>query len=218
MSRPQERSSGVESGARAPQQAAGNTTSTSESAAGATSASLRDQPGARTQPTSTYAPGTTATHESGQAGTSGNASGGVLSMLAGLIAFLTGLAAVVRQSFYPALPGYAYRWNVHGWGWVLLVSGALLFAAGAVYLLGMSFGKIAAVGLAVVTAIVGFLFLAYTPVWGTIVVALSAFAIWGLLRDQGGDQAAGGAGYGQSSMGAGTTSSGTTTARSSNRM
>lgn len=148
--------------------------------------------------------------------------GGVLSMVAGLVAFFTGLAAVVKQSFFPALPNYAYRWNVHGWGWVLLVLGALLFAAGAVALLGMAFGRIAAVGLAVLTAVTGFLFLAYTPVWGTIVVALSVVAIWALLRDDHASRAAGGgpgssgygygSEYGESSMGGtGSMSSGTTT-------
>ena len=151
----------------------------------------------------------------------GGAGGGVLSMVAGLVAFFVGLAAVVKQSFFPALPNYAYRWNVHGWGWVLLVLGALLFAAGAVALLGMAAGRIAAVGLAVLTAITGFLFLAYTPIWGAIVVALSVVAIWALLRDPDGRAAGGGPGgsgygygseYGESSMGGtGSMSSGTTT-------
>ena len=109
---------------------------------------------------------------------------------------------------------------MHGWGWVLLVLGALLFAAGAIYLLGMGFGKLAAVGLAVLTAVVGFLFLPYTPIWGTIVVALSALSIWACLRDDSSGRAAdGGAGsgygYGESSMGGtGSMSSGTTTTSS----
>jgi len=207
MSRAQERSTGVPTGAQPPQQPAGNVSGTSGSATGATSSSMHDQPTTRTGTTTTTATprardsGTSAGYESGGAGarTSTGGLGGVVAMVAGLLAFFTGLSAVVKQSFYPALPGYAYRWNVHGWGWVLLVLGALLFAAGATYLLGMSFGRIAAVALAVITAVVGFLFLAYTPVWGAIVVALSVIAIWGLLRDDSGGAAAGRGGYGESS-------------------
>jgi hypothetical protein len=238
MNRAQDRSTGQSgaqaaqqtTGAQAPQQASGNVTGTSGNVTGATSTSLRDQPAARTESTTTYArsTGTSAGRQaSGGGGSSGDIGrvgmGGVLSMLAGLLAFFAGLALVVRTSFYTALPGYAYRWTIHGWGWTLLVLGALLFAAGATYLLGMSFGRIAAVGLAVLTAIVGFLTLPYSPIWGILIVALSVAAIFGLLRRDAGDDADGGygAGYGGSygerysegSMGTGseTMGSGTTT-------
>jgi hypothetical protein len=234
MSRAQDRSTGVPAGAQ-PTQPVTGTSGTSGSATGATSASMPDQPTSRTGSTTTgttpgttpsyaRATGTSASYGQSRSGTGagGIGLGGVISMLAGLLAFFTGLAAVVKQSFFTSLPNYAYRWNVHGWGWVLLVLGVLLFAAGATQLLGMGFGKIAAVGLAVLTAIAGFLFLPYTPVWGTIVVAISALAIWACLRgDSSGRAAGGGSGYGsgESSMG-GTSSmsSGSTTTQRSTRM
>jgi hypothetical protein len=240
MSRAQDRSTGVPTGAQ-PNQPNQPVTGTSGSATGASSASLRDQPatqtgaattgttgtpgttGTTTGTTTSYARGTGTSASYGQsrsgasAGAGGIGLGGVISMVAGLLAFFTGLAAVVRQSFFTSLPGYAYRWNVHGWGWVLLVLGVLLFAAGAVHLLGMGFGKLAAVGLAVLTAVAGFLFLPYSPIWGTIVVALSALAIWACLRDDSSARAANSgaeSGYGESSMGGtGSMSSGTTTTR-----
>ena len=109
--------------------------------------------------------------------------GGVLSVVAGLLTFLAGLAAIIRTSFYPVLSGYAYTWNVRNWGIVLLVLGVLLFAAGACALLGMGWARALGIGLAILTAIAGFLFLAFTPVWGIIIVAVSVFAIWGLLHD-----------------------------------
>lgn len=225
MSRaPQDRSTGVPTGAQPTQPVTGP----SGSASGASSADMRDQPASRTGTTATgtpagtttgtttgttsYARGTSTGASHGRsrssAGTGGMGLGGVISMVAGLLAFFTGLSAVVKQSFFTSLPNYAYRWNVHGWGWVLLVLGALLFAAGAIYLLGMGFGKLAAVGLAVLTAVAGFLFLPYTPIWGTIVVALSALSIWACLRDDSSGRVAdGGSGYGydESSMSSGTT-------------
>ncbi len=63
----------------------------------------------------------------------------------------------------------------------------VLFAAGASAMLGISAARPVAVGLAVLTAIAGFLWLVYTPVIGIILVAVSVFAIWGLIHD-GGDR------------------------------
>jgi hypothetical protein len=233
MSRAQDRSTGVPAGAQPTQPVSGTsgTSGTSGSATGATSASLHDQPTTRTGSTTTgttpsYARGTGPSASYGQSRSGPSAGGvgigGVISMLAGLLAFFTGLAAVVKQSFFTSLPNYAYRWNVHGWGWVLLVLGVLLFAAGATQLLGMGFGKIAAVGLAVLTAVAAFLFLPYTPVWATIVVALSALAIWACLRDDSSGRAGGGGsgyGSGESSMGGtGSMGSGSTTTQRSTRI
>jgi hypothetical protein len=218
-------------GAQPPQQATGNVTGTSGNVTGATSTSLRDQPATRTESSTTYAR-STGTSPGRRASGGGDSDmgrggmGGVLSMLAGLLAFFYGLALVVRTSFYPSLPGYAYRWTLHGWGWTLLVLGALLFAAGAISLLGMSFGRILGAGLAVLTAIAGFLALAYSPIWGILIVALSVVAIWGLLHRDAGADANGGYGagaggsygerYGEGSMGtdSGTMGSGTTTTSS----
>jgi hypothetical protein len=110
-------------------------------------------------------------------------SGGVFSIVAGLLTFLAGLSAIVRASFYPTLAGYAYSWPIHNWGILLLVLGVLLFALGACAMLGMSFARPIAVGLAALTAVAGFLFVAFAPIWGVIIVGVSALAIWGLLHD-----------------------------------
>jgi hypothetical protein len=203
MSGAQERSTGMQSGAQAAQRAAGNVPGgndprgdapsgnvprgTAGNVTGATSTGLHDQPVSRTDTSASYARGTSTMPTHRAQTSAGGGAGGVISIVAGAIAFLAGLSAVVKQSFYHALPGYAYRWNVRGWGWVLLILGGLLLAAGVSHLLGIKMARAVGVGLAVLTAIVGFLFLAYTPIWGTIVVALSVFAIWGLLRSDRGD-------------------------------
>jgi hypothetical protein len=109
--------------------------------------------------------------------------GGSLAILAGLIGFLAGLGVVVRPHYYPTINGYAYAWNGRPWGIILLILGALLFAAGVAALLGIAAARPVGVGLAVLTAVAGFLWLVYAPVWGIIIVGLSAFAIWGLVSD-----------------------------------
>jgi len=109
--------------------------------------------------------------------------GGTFMILAGLITFFAGLAAVVRTNYFHTVTGrYPYAWNVHSWGWAILILGVLLFAVGACAMLGMSWAKPVGVGIAVLTVIAAFMFLVYTPIWGIILLALSVLAIWGLLR------------------------------------
>lgn len=200
MRRAHDESSGVPTGAQGAETAAGATGTGTTSGAAATGTAGQQAAGqqaagqqvtgqqAGTQQTATsYGRGTEPSAEwrtAGQphAARSGNAMGGVLSVVAGLLAFLAGLGFVIRPRFYPTLAGYAYHWTGTGWGWVMLILGAVLFAAGASVLLGVPLARPVATGLAVLVAIGGFMFLVYSPFWGVVLVALSIFAIWGLLR------------------------------------
>jgi cation transport ATPase len=120
--------------------------------------------------------------------------GAALSILAGALAFLAGLAFVIRAHFYHTTVGYAYRWTLHGWGWVLLVLGALLIAGGVSHFLGIRGSRQFAATMAVLTAVVAFLTIFYSVVWGIVVVAASAFAAYSLLSDRGDTMGDGGGG------------------------
>src|SRR5580704_16761405 len=167
MSRAQDRSSGLPTGAQAAEKAAGATGTGTTSGAGATgTASTTDTTGTtgvtgttgttgqqpvQQTPTASYERGREPSAEwrtsgEGQRDSSGNAIGGVLSVVAGMLAL-----------------------------------GIVLFAAGASVLLGIAAARPVAAGLAVLTAIAGFMFLVYSPFTGIVLVALSVFAIWGLL-------------------------------------
>lgn len=144
-----------------------------------------------------YQPGTR-----GQAGygpSTPSRRGAGLSILAGALAFLMGLAFVIRAGFYHAtVAGYAYRWTLHGWGWVLLVLGAVLVAGGVSSLLGIKGSRQFTAAIAVITAVIAFLTIFYSLVWGIVVVAACAFAAHDLLSDRGTDDGATATGYGSS--------------------
>jgi hypothetical protein len=108
----------------------------------------------------------------------GRHAGGIFPVLAGVLTFLFGLGMVVRRHFYVARSAYPYHFSSFGWGWILLVLGVLLFAAGASHMLGLPFGRIVGAGLAVLVGIAGFLALIYSPIWGIIIVALAALALY----------------------------------------
>jgi hypothetical protein len=165
-------------------------------ATGATGTGMQDtgtayQPGARTETAGGYGRGTAPAPpaEYRRPGYDGMPShsrhGAALSILAGSLAFLEGLAFVIRSHFYRGLPGYAYRWTLHGWGWVLLILGVLLFAGGVSHLLGIKGSRHFAAIVAVITAVVAFITLFYSIVWGIVVLAACGFAAHSLLSDRG---------------------------------
>jgi hypothetical protein len=118
--------------------------------------------------------------DGGAAMAGGTVLAATLMILAGLWGFLEGLVAILHQSFFVSQPGYTYQFNVHGWGWVQLALGIVLFAAGACVLLGQTWAKAVGIVLAVFSGIANFLFLPYYPIWSIVVIALDVFIVWAL--------------------------------------
>ena len=106
---------------------------------------------------------------------------GVLMMLTGLYGFLAGLAMVLKAPFFVIHAGYAYVWSTHDWGWVELIVGAVVFAAGVCVLLGMVWARAVGVILASLSAIASFMILPYYPLWSIIGIAIDLFIIWALV-------------------------------------
>jgi hypothetical protein len=105
----------------------------------------------------------------------------VFMMIAGVLGFFEGLAAIVRGSFFVTLPNYTFSLSAVGWGWVHLILGVLVFAAGAALLADQTWARITGVVLAGFQIIASFVFLPYYPVWAVVIIALSSFVIWALL-------------------------------------
>jgi hypothetical protein len=110
---------------------------------------------------------------------------GVLMILTGLYGFLAGLAMVLRPPFFAYHGGYLYVWSTHGWGWVELILGAVVVAAGACVLLGMVWARAVGIILATMSAVASFLVLPYYPIWSIIGIAVDLFIIWALVAYSG---------------------------------
>jgi hypothetical protein len=103
-----------------------------------------------------------------------------LMILSGLWTFFVGITGVLQGSFYRAVPVYTFSLSVHTWGWIQLVIGAVVFAAGVCLLLGMTWARVVGVILAVISGLANFLFLPHYPLWSIIVIALDVIIIWAL--------------------------------------
>jgi hypothetical protein len=108
---------------------------------------------------------------------------GVLMILTGLFGFLDGLAMVLRAPFFVFVhhSSYAYVWSTHGWGWVELILGAVVIAAGVCVILGMMWARVVGVILATLSAVASFMILPYYPIWSIIGIAVDLFIIWALV-------------------------------------
>jgi hypothetical protein len=106
---------------------------------------------------------------------------GVVLLLAGFGHVLIGLAALFDASHFdpaesdPALPiGYS------AWGWIQVVLGGVLLAAGGGLLKGRRWGRLVALVFAVVSAVGALAFLPSSPAWGVLVIAMDVLVLYGL--------------------------------------
>ena len=109
--------------------------------------------------------------------------GGTLMVLGGLWSVIVGLIALSKNHVFFTNPGtgYTYYWTNHGWGWVELVLGIVLFAVGVSVFLGIAWARYLGAALAVLSAIAHFMLIPYSPVWAIVMIAIDAFIIWALL-------------------------------------
>jgi hypothetical protein len=109
--------------------------------------------------------------------------GGTLMVLGGLWGVIVGLAALSKNHVFWTNPGntYYFAWTNHGWGWVELILGCVVFAAGVCVFLGIPWARYFGAFVAVVAAVAHFMLIPYSPIWAIVMIAIDAFIIWALL-------------------------------------
>ncbi|MFF9162562.1 hypothetical protein ACF081_20250 [Streptomyces longwoodensis] len=101
--------------------------------------------------------------------------------LSGTLSIFLGAAGIAEDAIFRA-PGYAYRFDVTAWGWLHVVIGLALIAAGLGVLLGKSWARGAGVAVGAVSLVTQFMFIPYYPLWSITVMVLDLLAIWALAR------------------------------------
>jgi hypothetical protein len=106
----------------------------------------------------------------------------VMLLLSGAFSFLEGLAALLKGgAFFITLPNYAYNLPVSGWGWFRLGVGVAVFLAGAALFMDRIWARALGVAVAVVSAVVNFVSIPFSPTWSIVVIAIDLIIIWALL-------------------------------------
>jgi hypothetical protein len=118
---------------------------------------------------------------------SGWALGGIafaasLLTLAGIFQLLAGFVAIFNDDFYVVAPNYTYDLDVGAWGWIHLGIGAAMLATGLGLFSRNKWAAMAALMLAMLSAVSNFFFIPYYPIWALVVIALNVWVIWALTR------------------------------------
>jgi hypothetical protein len=105
---------------------------------------------------------------------------GILMIIVGVFNAVEGIVALFRNEVYLATPQYVFAFDLTTWGWVQLVLGLVVLAAGVGVMSGRTWGRAVGVAIAALCALANFVFVPYYPVWSLLLIALNAFVIFAL--------------------------------------
>jgi len=103
-------------------------------------------------------------------------------ILVGSFQIIAGLTAIIDDEFYVVARNYTFDLDTTGWGWIHLIFGVLLLVTGFSLFSRAPWAAVAALMLAILSAIANFFFIPYYPLWAIVVIALDVWVIWSLTR------------------------------------
>jgi hypothetical protein len=105
---------------------------------------------------------------------------GLAMIVGGAFQALEGLAAVVNDKWLVVLPQYIYAFDLTVWGVIHLLVGLALLVIGVSLLRGQTWARVAGMIVAVISAIMNFVFLPFSPLWAIMIIAVDMLIIWAL--------------------------------------
>jgi hypothetical protein len=106
---------------------------------------------------------------------------GIVLFLIGVFEASAGLVALFNDDvFLVSTDRLAVTFDYTAWGWIHLVLGVLVAAAGVAILRGQVWGRVLGVALAGLSAIANLLFIPAFPLWSVLVIALNVLVIYAL--------------------------------------
>jgi hypothetical protein len=110
-------------------------------------------------------------------------------IMIGVFHAIAGFAAILEDEFLAVVPAvgttasgdaYFLQFDATTWGWIHLILGIVILLAGFGLFTGAVWARTVGVILAVLSAIVGFAWMPWYPVWGMVFIAISIAVIWAL--------------------------------------
>ena len=105
---------------------------------------------------------------------------GIMMMIIGLFNAMEGVVALARNEVYAITPRYIFAFDLTTWGWIHIILGIVVLAAGVGVITGQLWGRVVGITIASLTILANFAFIPYYPIWSMLIIALSVFVIWAL--------------------------------------
>ena len=105
---------------------------------------------------------------------------GVIMIITGVFSAMEGVVALARNEIFVATPRYLFAFDLTTWGWIQVILGLVVLAAGVGVLTGQLWGRLVGITIAVLSMLANFAFIPYYPVWSLLIIALNVFVVWAL--------------------------------------
>jgi hypothetical protein len=103
-------------------------------------------------------------------------------LIVGVFQAIAGLTAIADDEFFVVAQNYTFDLDTTAWGWIHLLIGIALLATAIGLFNRSAWAALAAIVLAMLSAVANFFFIPYYPVWAILLIALDVWVIWSLTR------------------------------------
>ena len=111
----------------------------------------------------------------------GVAFAGIMMVMLGSFHIVDGLVALFNDEYFLVTrSGLAVTADFTTWGWVHLIGGVVIVAAGVGVFTGQTWARVVGVMVAMVSAVINLGFLSAYPVWSSIMILIDVLVIWAL--------------------------------------
>jgi hypothetical protein len=105
---------------------------------------------------------------------------GIMMIAGGTFQVIQGFAALLGDGLFAVPPSYAFAMDATVWGWVHIVVGVLVAAAGFYLFVGKLWARLIGILAAAIGITANFAFIPYYPVWSILIIVFDLLAIWAL--------------------------------------
>jgi hypothetical protein len=105
---------------------------------------------------------------------------GIIMIIAGAFQMFAGLVALLDDEFYVTTPEYVLQLDTTAWGWIHMLIGIVLVAAGVGVYSGNVLARTVGVFVAAGSMLSVFIWLPWYPLWGFVVLFVDISVIWAL--------------------------------------
>ena len=104
----------------------------------------------------------------------------MLMILGGGWWIMAGFIALVDDEFFVVTPEYVFQFDTTTWGWIHLILGVVVLAAGFGLFSGAVWARTVGVIVSVIAGLIAFAWLPWYPVWALLFIGVSVAVIWAL--------------------------------------